>query len=174
MLLKLKKKVNLTLAVGTLPLPPQFNFIPPGRMCLVAGWGMTEAEVLDSNTLQEVKLRLMDPQACRQFMTFDHNLQLCVGNPRKTNLHLRETQGVLFYVLGWPRALSPMAGWMQSLLLSSPRSPITGPGSMRSSRRTNPGAQDSLGGNLDLEPSSFSVPLTLELPLVPTEVLPHP
>uniref|UniRef100_A0A9L0JWM7 Peptidase S1 domain-containing protein n=1 Tax=Equus asinus TaxID=9793 RepID=A0A9L0JWM7_EQUAS len=94
MLLKLKKKVNLTLPVGTLPLPPQFNFIPPGRMCLVAGWGMTEAEVLDSNTLQEVKL-LMDPQACRQFMTFDHNLQLCVGNPRKKSAFKGDSGGPL-------------------------------------------------------------------------------
>lgn len=36
-----------------------------------------------SDTLQEVKLRLMDPQACRHYLAFDHNLQLCVGNPRK-------------------------------------------------------------------------------------------
>ncbi|XP_019518590.1 PREDICTED: chymase-like [Hipposideros armiger] len=84
MLLKLKEKANLTLAVGTLPLPPHFNFIPPGKMCRAAGWGITEVEKLGSKTLQEVKLRLMGPQACRHFSTFDHDLQLCVGNPRKT------------------------------------------------------------------------------------------
>ncbi|XP_077626618.1 chymase isoform X2 [Crocuta crocuta] len=84
MLLKLKEKANLTLAVGTLPLPPQFNFIPPGRMCRVAGWGKTQVNGQGSNTLQEVKQRLMDPQACRHYPTFHHNLQLCVGNPRKT------------------------------------------------------------------------------------------
>ncbi|KAK1338743.1 hypothetical protein QTO34_019401 [Cnephaeus nilssonii] len=76
MLLKLNEKANLTLAVGTLPLPSQFNFMPPGRMCRVAGWGITEVEKSGSNTLQEVKLRLVDPQACRHFRTFDHNLQL--------------------------------------------------------------------------------------------------
>ncbi|XP_060475374.1 chymase isoform X3 [Panthera onca] len=84
MLLKLKEKANLTLAVGTLPLPPQFNIIPPGRMCRVAGWGKTQLNEPGSDTLQEVKQRLMNPQACRHYRTFDHNLQLCVGNPRKT------------------------------------------------------------------------------------------
>ncbi|XP_045864903.1 chymase-like isoform X3 [Meles meles] len=84
MLLKLKEKANLTLAVGTLPLPPHFNSIPPGRMCRVAGWGRRQVNGRGSDTLQEVKQRLMDPQACRQYRDFDHNLQLCVGNPRKT------------------------------------------------------------------------------------------
>lgn len=50
----------------------------------MAAWGITEVEKLGSKTLQEVKLRLMDLQACRHFNTFDHNLQLCVGNPKKT------------------------------------------------------------------------------------------
>ncbi|XP_006913685.1 LOW QUALITY PROTEIN: chymase [Pteropus alecto] len=84
MLLKLKEKANRTLAVGTLPLPSQFNFILPRRMCQVAGWGITEMDKSGSDTLQEVKLRLMDPKACRHFKMFDHNLQLCMGNPRKT------------------------------------------------------------------------------------------
>lgn len=44
----------------------------------------------------------------------------------------REIQGALFCVLGWPRALSPMDRRMQSPLLSSPESPTTGSGSMRS------------------------------------------
>ncbi|KAM5338615.1 chymase-like [Glossophaga mutica] len=83
MLLKLNEKANLTLAVGTLPLPPQFNFIPPGRMCQAAGWGITEVGKSGSDTLQEVKLRLMDTQACRHFQDFDPNLQLCVGNPKE-------------------------------------------------------------------------------------------
>ncbi|XP_070262945.1 chymase-like [Myotis yumanensis] len=93
MLLKLNEKANLTLAVGTLPLPPQFNFIPPGRMCRVAGWGRTEVEKSGSDTLQEVKLRLVDPQACRHFETFDHNLQLCVGNPKKAKSAFKGDSG---------------------------------------------------------------------------------
>uniref|UniRef100_H0VLD0 Chymase 1 n=1 Tax=Cavia porcellus TaxID=10141 RepID=H0VLD0_CAVPO len=83
MLLKLEKKANLTLAVGTLPLPPECNFLTSGRMCRAAGWGRTNVEEPASDTLQEVKLRLMDPQACKHFPNFNHNLQLCVGNPRK-------------------------------------------------------------------------------------------
>uniref|UniRef100_A0A8C6R9J8 Chymase 1, mast cell n=1 Tax=Nannospalax galili TaxID=1026970 RepID=A0A8C6R9J8_NANGA len=82
MLLKLKEKANLTLAVGTLPLPAQFNFIPPGRMCRAVGWGRTNVNESASDTLQEVKMRLLDPQACTHF-SLHHNLQLCVGNPRK-------------------------------------------------------------------------------------------
>ncbi|MBW00297.1 Chymase, partial [Eschrichtius robustus] len=89
----LKGKANLTLAVGTLPLPPQFNFIPPGRMCRVAGWGRTNVQEPGSNTLQEVKLRLMEPQACRHFTTFDHNLPLCVGNPQKTKSAFKGDSG---------------------------------------------------------------------------------
>nr|XP_023395884.1 chymase-like isoform X2 [Loxodonta africana] len=53
MLLKLKEKAKLTLAVGTLPLPSQSDFVPPGRMCRVAGWGRTGVDKPASNTLQE-------------------------------------------------------------------------------------------------------------------------
>ncbi|KAM9202060.1 LOW QUALITY PROTEIN: chymase-like [Dugong dugon] len=111
MLLKLKEKVNLTLAVGTLPLPSQSNFVPPGKMCWVAGWGRTRVEEPMSDTLQEVKLRLMDPQACKHYPNFDHNFQLCVGNPRKIKsafkgdsggplLHAGVAQGIVSYGQG--------------------------------------------------------------------------
>ncbi|XP_062946978.1 chymase-like [Cynocephalus volans] len=93
MLLKLKKKANLTLAVGTLPLPSQFDFVPPGGMCRVAGWGKTGVMEPGSDTLQEVKMRLMDPKACKHFSTFDHALQLCVGNPRKTGSTFKGDSG---------------------------------------------------------------------------------
>ncbi|XP_007947436.2 chymase [Orycteropus afer afer] len=93
MLLKLKEKANLTLAVGTLPLPSQSNFVPPGRMCRVVGWGKTGVEEPGSDILQEVKLRLMDPQACRHYPNFHHNLQLCVGNPRKINSPFKGDSG---------------------------------------------------------------------------------
>uniref|UniRef100_A0A2K6FDY3 Peptidase S1 domain-containing protein n=2 Tax=Propithecus coquereli TaxID=379532 RepID=A0A2K6FDY3_PROCO len=85
MLLKLKRKANLTLAVGTVPLPPNFYSVPPGTMCWVAGWGRMGVMKPGSDTLQEVKQRLMDPKVCNCFVNFDHNLQLCVGNPRKKN-----------------------------------------------------------------------------------------
>ncbi|XP_032121399.1 chymase isoform X2 [Sapajus apella] len=92
-MIKLKDKANLALAVGTLPLPSQFNFVPPGRMCRVAGWGRTGVMEPISDTLQEVKLRLMEPQACSHFRDFDHNLQLCVGNPKKTKSAFKGDSG---------------------------------------------------------------------------------
>ncbi|XP_069319912.1 chymase [Eulemur rufifrons] len=85
MLLKLKEKANLTLAVGTVPIPPSFYSVPPGTRCWVAGWGKTGVMKPGSDTLQEVKQRLMDPKVCNLFANFDHKLQLCVGNPRKKN-----------------------------------------------------------------------------------------
>ncbi|XP_061015095.1 mast cell protease 2-like [Dama dama] len=84
MLLKLKEKACLTLAMGTLRLPPQFTFIRPGRMCWVAGWGKTDVKEPASSTLQVVELRVLKPRACSLFPTLDHNLQLCVGHPQST------------------------------------------------------------------------------------------
>uniref|UniRef100_A0A8C6FZB1 Chymase 1 n=1 Tax=Moschus moschiferus TaxID=68415 RepID=A0A8C6FZB1_MOSMO len=79
--LKLKEKANLTLAVGTLPLPPPFTFIPPGRMCWVAGWGKTDVKEPASSTLQEVKLRLMEPRACSHFPAFEQSPAVCGQSP---------------------------------------------------------------------------------------------
>ncbi|KAM6202543.1 uncharacterized protein ACDL77_012261 [Rhynchocyon petersi] len=93
MLLKLKDKANLTLAVGTLPLPSQSNFVPPGRTCRVTGWGRTGVEEPISDTLQEVKLQLMDPQACKHYPNFHHKSQLCVGNSRKINSAFKGDSG---------------------------------------------------------------------------------
>ncbi|XP_017921430.1 PREDICTED: mast cell protease 2-like [Capra hircus] len=93
MLLKLEEKANLTLAVRTLPLLPHVTFICPGRMCQVAGWGRTGVKEPASSTLQEVKLRLMEPRACSHFPAFDHNLQLCVGNPQSTKSAFKGDSG---------------------------------------------------------------------------------
>ncbi|XP_060031250.1 chymase-like isoform X2 [Erinaceus europaeus] len=93
MLLKLEEKANLTLAVGTVPLAAEFDFIPPGRMCRVAGWGRTDVKGKGSDTLQEVKQKLMDPQDCKHHSDFDHNLQLCVGNSKKRNSAFKGDSG---------------------------------------------------------------------------------
>ncbi|XP_012611487.1 chymase isoform X2 [Microcebus murinus] len=93
MLLKLKEKANLTLAVGTVPLPSNFYFVPPGTMCWVAGWGSTGVTKPGSDTLQEVKQELMNPKACSHFQNFNHNLQLCVGNPRKKHSAFKGDSG---------------------------------------------------------------------------------
>uniref|UniRef100_A0A8C0QRC7 Peptidase S1 domain-containing protein n=1 Tax=Canis lupus familiaris TaxID=9615 RepID=A0A8C0QRC7_CANLF len=60
------------------------TFIPPGRICRAAGWGKTGVMELVSDTLREVKLRLMDAAACNHYSFYNHNLQSRVGNPRKT------------------------------------------------------------------------------------------
>lgn len=96
MLLKLKEKAKLTLGVGTLPLSANFNFIPPGRMCRAVGWGRTNVNEPASDTLQEVKMRLQEPQACKHFTSFRHNSQLCVGNPKKMqNVYKGDSGGPL-------------------------------------------------------------------------------
>ncbi|XP_004647536.1 chymase [Octodon degus] len=111
MLLELENKANLTLAVGTLPLPPEFNFIPSGRMCRAAGWGQTSADEPASDTLQEVKLRLMDPQACKHFPNFKHNLQLCVGNPRKRKSVFKRDSGGPLLCAGIAQGIASYAHW---------------------------------------------------------------
>ncbi|XP_061015022.1 mast cell protease 2-like [Dama dama] len=93
MLLKLKEKASLTLAMGTLSLPPQFTFILSGRMCWVAGWGKIDMKEPASSTLQEMKPRLGEPQACSLFPAFDHNLQLCVGHPQSTKFAFKGDSG---------------------------------------------------------------------------------
>ncbi|XP_043290370.1 mast cell protease 2-like [Cervus canadensis] len=93
MLLKLKQKANLTLAMGTLSLPPQFTFIRPRRMCWVAGWGKTDVKEPASSTLQEVELRIMEHRAWSHFPAFDHNLQLCVGNTQSTKFAFKGDSG---------------------------------------------------------------------------------
>uniref|UniRef100_A0A8D2AZ97 Peptidase S1 domain-containing protein n=1 Tax=Sciurus vulgaris TaxID=55149 RepID=A0A8D2AZ97_SCIVU len=77
------RRAKLTHAVGTVPLPTRSAFIQPGRVCRTAGWGKTGVMKPGSDVLREVKLRIMNGKACDHFQLFDHNLQICVGNPRK-------------------------------------------------------------------------------------------
>ncbi|XP_004402076.1 PREDICTED: mast cell protease 1-like, partial [Odobenus rosmarus divergens] len=80
----LKVPAKLTHAIGTISLLTWSTFISPGRMCRAAGWGRTGVMEVVSDTLREVKLRLMDTRACNLYFFYNHNLQICVGNPRKT------------------------------------------------------------------------------------------
>ncbi|XP_028748070.1 chymase [Peromyscus leucopus] len=96
MLLKLKEKANLTLGVGTLPFSAKSNFIPPGRVCRAVGWGQTNVNEPASDTLQEVKMSVLDPQACRHFESFHHEPQMCMGNPKKMrNVYKGDSGGPL-------------------------------------------------------------------------------
>uniref|UniRef100_A0A452E0K0 Peptidase S1 domain-containing protein n=1 Tax=Capra hircus TaxID=9925 RepID=A0A452E0K0_CAPHI len=114
MTLMLEEKANLTLAV----------------MCQVAGWGRTGVKEPASSTLQEVKLRLMEPRACSHFPAFDHNLQLCVGNPQSTKsgdsggplLCAGVAQGIVSYGLSNAKPpaiftrISPYWPWIDEVL----------------------------------------------------------
>ncbi|CAI9157892.1 unnamed protein product [Rangifer tarandus platyrhynchus] len=129
---QLKEKASLTLAMGTFPLPPQFTFIRPGRMCWVAGWGKTDVKEPTSSTLQEMKLRIVEPQACSHFPAFDHSLQLCVGHPQSTKSAFKGDSGGPLLCAGVAQGIVSYGQSNAKPLPSSPGSPITGPGSTRS------------------------------------------
>lgn len=93
---QLQMKAKLTHAVGTIPLPTWSTFIPPGRICRAASWGKTGVMELVSDTLREVKLRLMDAAACNHYSFYNHNLQICVGNPRKARSAYKVTAHLHF------------------------------------------------------------------------------
>ncbi|KAK7795736.1 hypothetical protein U0070_023169 [Myodes glareolus] len=83
MLLKLKHKAQLNNAVKTIALPKSQDWVKPGKVCTVAGWGRL-ANCSLPNTLQEVKLEVQNSQTC-QVISRDYNnsIQLCVGNPKE-------------------------------------------------------------------------------------------
>uniref|UniRef100_A0A452VEG4 Mast cell protease 4-like n=1 Tax=Ursus maritimus TaxID=29073 RepID=A0A452VEG4_URSMA len=131
MLLKLQTRAKLTHAVGTISLPTWSTFIPPGRTCRAAGWGRTGVTEPESDTLREVKLRLMDTRACNHYFFYDHNLQICVGNPRKTRsagdsggplLCAGVAQGIVSYGRGDAKPpavftrISPYVPWINKIL----------------------------------------------------------
>uniref|UniRef100_A0A667IEP5 Mast cell protease 4-like n=1 Tax=Lynx canadensis TaxID=61383 RepID=A0A667IEP5_LYNCA len=106
------------------------TFIPPGRMCRAAGWGRTGVMESVSDTLREVKLRLMDAKACNHYTFYSHKLQICVGNPRKTRsgdsggpLFCAEVaQGIVSYGRTDAKApavftrISPYVPWINEIL----------------------------------------------------------
>ncbi|CAH6830732.1 mast cell protease 4 [Phodopus roborovskii] len=83
MLLKLQRKAKKTPAVDTIPLPSPSDFIKPGKMCRAAGWGRTGVTDPTSEKLREVKLRIMRKEACKYYLNYKYDFQVCVGNPRK-------------------------------------------------------------------------------------------
>ncbi|XP_004647537.1 mast cell protease 1-like [Octodon degus] len=135
MLLKLQSRVTLNHAVNTVALPTASTFIQPGRMCRAAGWGKTGVTKPTSDILREVKLRIMDENACYCFENYNNYLQLCVGNPWKIRSAYRGdsggpllcagvAQGIVSY--GHPNAqppavftrISPYVPWINKVLSS--------------------------------------------------------
>ncbi|XP_044088280.1 mast cell protease 1-like [Neovison vison] len=93
MLMKLKMRTRWTHAMKPIYLPTWSTFIPPGTVCTVAGWGRTGVREPASDTLREVQLRLMDASTCRSYLFYNSNLQICVGDPRKTKSAYEEDSG---------------------------------------------------------------------------------
>ncbi|CAO2591049.1 Granzyme-like protein 2, partial [Lemmus lemmus] len=83
MLLKLKHKAQLSNSVKTIALPKRQDWVKPGQVCTVAGWGPL-ANCTLPNTLQEVKLEVQKSQKCQEmYKNYNDSIQLCVGNPKE-------------------------------------------------------------------------------------------
>ncbi|XP_048193260.1 mast cell protease 2-like [Perognathus longimembris pacificus] len=96
MLLKLREKAALTLAVGPLPLPARLRPVPPGRLCRAVGWGRTSVGGPGSDVLREAKMRLLPAWACGHFAGFRGGRQLCVGSPAtRRNVYKGDSGGPL-------------------------------------------------------------------------------
>ncbi|XP_028643212.1 mast cell protease 4-like [Grammomys surdaster] len=96
MLLKLQNKTELTPAVDVIPLPGPSDIIMPGKMCWVAGWGRTGVNKPPSDTLREVKLRIMDKDTCKYYPNYDDNFHVCVGSPTTLkSIYLGDSGGPL-------------------------------------------------------------------------------
>lgn len=86
----------MTPAVDTVPLPSPSDFIKPGKMCRAAGWGRTGVTEPASDKLREVKLRIMDKEACKYYPNYKYDFQVCVGSPRKIRSAYKVSTHLLF------------------------------------------------------------------------------
>ncbi|XP_054545473.1 mast cell protease 8-like isoform X2 [Talpa occidentalis] len=83
MLLKLAFKADLTKAVKPIALPRPRDFVKPGQVCSVAGWGEM-AGGKSPDTLQEVDLKVQAEKKCKDLFPnyYNNSIQLCVGKPK--------------------------------------------------------------------------------------------
>ncbi|XP_028643253.1 granzyme-like protein 2 [Grammomys surdaster] len=83
MLLKLEHKAQLNSAVKTIALPKSHDWVKPGQVCTVAGWG-TLPNCTSPKTLQEVNLVVQTGQTCyARSKNYNTTIQLCVGDPNQ-------------------------------------------------------------------------------------------
>ncbi|XP_034355026.1 mast cell protease 8-like [Arvicanthis niloticus] len=81
MLLKLEHKAQLNSVVKTIALPKSHDWVKPGQVCTVAGWGILP-NCTSPNALQEVKQEVQNGQKCyARSKNYNDSIQLCVGNP---------------------------------------------------------------------------------------------
>ncbi|KAF5925785.1 hypothetical protein HPG69_002236, partial [Diceros bicornis minor] len=82
MLLKLRDKAQLNWAVKTIALPRSQDWVRPGQVCSVAGWGRLESgkkpTTLQEVDLEEVDLEVENEQKCKDlFKNYNNSIQLC-------------------------------------------------------------------------------------------------
>ncbi|XP_040596565.1 mast cell protease 8 [Mesocricetus auratus] len=83
MLLKLKHKAQINNAVKTIALPKSNDWVNPGQVCTVPGWG-NEEHCHRPNKLREVKLEVQESKKCQKmYKSYNNSIQFCVGNPEK-------------------------------------------------------------------------------------------
>ncbi|XP_006903215.1 PREDICTED: mast cell protease 3-like [Elephantulus edwardii] len=83
MILQLDTKAQLTAAVGLIPLPGESDYVRPGQMCSVAGWGWI-SENNQTSKLHEVDLVIQEHFQCESRMEhYDRTTELCAGDPQK-------------------------------------------------------------------------------------------
>ncbi|XP_008509225.2 mast cell protease 8-like [Equus przewalskii] len=79
-LLKLQNKAQLNWAVKTITLLQSQDWLRPGQVCSVAGYGK-QASGKKANTLQEMDLEVQNEQKCKDLFKNYNSIQLCVRNP---------------------------------------------------------------------------------------------
>ncbi|XP_006903217.1 PREDICTED: granzyme H-like [Elephantulus edwardii] len=83
MILQLNRKAKLTAAVGLIRLPGESDYVRPGQVCSVAGWGnISDSEI--TSKLHEVDLVIQEDFQCECRMPYyDRTTELCAGDPQK-------------------------------------------------------------------------------------------
>ncbi|XP_007947447.2 mast cell protease 8-like [Orycteropus afer afer] len=82
MLLKLKNKAKLNIAVKPIALPQSKDLVKAKQVCSVAGWGDFDNGKF-SKILREADLEVQENKLCsRIYLHYNDAIQLCVGNPR--------------------------------------------------------------------------------------------
>ncbi|XP_050999126.1 granzyme-like protein 2 [Acomys russatus] len=93
MLLKLERKAQNNSFVKTIALPKSQDWVKPGKVCTVAGWGELRNCALP-DTLREVNLEVQNSQKCQEmFNGYNNFTQICVGNPKEKKATGEEDSG---------------------------------------------------------------------------------
>ncbi|XP_055989882.1 granzyme H-like [Sorex fumeus] len=95
MLLKLKRKANLTKAVKPLSLPGLRSRLRPGQVCSAAGWGKLGMGKSFPDELQEVELTVQADKTCESLFSayYRRATQICMGDPHQRRNGFRGDSG---------------------------------------------------------------------------------